>query len=150
MKNLEFIKTLPRYMFVCSGSFAIKLQDKKFRDYDDIDIVIKPEFEEFVTFKAEKMWGKAEVDWNEYEWFCLARIVFDDNSRVDIVVLHNEYVTVEKDTFRCLDIQTVLMLKAKIMPQYEIGSDKFQKHLNDIWYFLKNTPNAISLNKLFK
>jgi hypothetical protein len=54
MKQIELIKKLPSDILVIGGSYAIKQQDKNFRDPQDIDIMFKQEYAEFIMLLASK------------------------------------------------------------------------------------------------
>lgn len=145
MKNLDFIRSLPKKTFLVTGSFWIQIQCKDFfRKPNDIDIVVGSDFEEFIVFRAKQYGGEVKDDWNQYEWFHLAEIKFDDESCIHVISNNPEnYKTVEvpyplnpEIRFVCVTLESILRYKADLLKQYEIGSDKYEKHLKDIGFFI--------------
>ena len=82
MKNLEFLKTVDKNLFVIWWSEAINKQVKWFRKTNDIDIMVYWNNLDYFEFKAEKMWIKYEANANDYWDLIINKIIFDDKSRL--------------------------------------------------------------------
>jgi len=144
MKNQEFINSLPKEIFCFSWSYAIKLQHKEFRNPSDIDIMVKPSFEDFVWYKATQFEWNAILWWDEYSWWFIERLEFSDGSRVDII-LNDFSWTLQKDGFNVLHIWEVAKKKVEMMEYCSNPEDeRFKKHLADIGYLLARKLISVS------
>lgn len=134
MKQIELIKKLPSDILVIGGSYAIKQQDKNFRDPQDIDIMFKQEYAEFIMFLASKEWWTVKEEWHyELEVLFLTK---DGNEIHWMPVKELPTKIIKKDGFNLLLVDEVYEHKKRILAYYERWTPQFEKHLYDIWYSL--------------
>lgn len=132
MKQIELLKRLPSDILVIWGSYAIKQQDKNFRDPQDIDIMFKQEYAEFIKFLSEKDWWTVKEEWH-YE----LEVLFLTKDGIEIHCIPvKELPTkiIKKDGFNLLLQDEVYEYKKKLLAHYERWTSQFEKHLYDIWY----------------
>ena len=143
MKSNDFISSIPKDIFVFSGSYAIKKQIKDFRENKDIDIALLTEYSEFVQFKAEKLWAIVEINW-QYDIETM-QISFDDWSMIDCILwgeLPKDIVVISN--YKYFRVSEIAKHKVNLLSQYNscnggkiLQKEKYEKHSNDLIFLLE-------------